>query len=150
MAIVIYTHAKYLLATKQLDLATAPLKVMLVTPDYVADFAQKFIDDGTSLSASIFECSGTGYAGTFGGTGRKLLTNVSVIEDNDLNRVRLFADNTIWNPINVGLAGGFIIVTEVTQDTDSPLLAYSNEGFPLPTDGGELQLRWNINGIFAF
>ena len=155
MALIVYNEAKYFLSTKQLNLRDDVLKAMLVTQGYIPDPNQKFVDDGTIISPNQFEVAGTGYVGGFGGSGRKLISNKSVIRDTETFRIRLFGDNVSWSPLAVGIVGGILVIREGTTSSDSDsnalLIGYTNEGgFPIPTDGGELQIRWNINGILAF
>jgi hypothetical protein len=125
---------------------------MLVTPGYVVDPNHKFVDDGTLVCPSNFEVAGTGYIGGHGGTGRLTITNVSVVRDTGTFRIRVFGDDMLWSHINVGTVGGILVIREGTaDDTDSLLIGYTNEGgFPVTTDGGELQVRWHVGGILAF
>lgn len=151
MAIIVYNEAKYALTVGGLNLSTDTLKAMLVTVGYIPDPTHAFVDDGTLLAPNQFEVAGTGYIGGWGGTGRIEITNKLVLRDTDTFRVRLFGDNLLWNLINVGVVGGVIITREgITDDTTSLLIGYCNEGgFPVSTNGGELQIRFNVNGILA-
>ena len=155
MATIVYNEAKFRLVTRQLDLSTDTLKAILVTQGYIPDPNHTFVDDGTLVAPNQFEVGGTGYEGGFQGTGRREILNKLVIRDAATFRVRLFGDNVSWNPINVGLVGGVLVIREGLTSSDSDetslLIGFTNEGgFPIPTDGGELQVRWNLNGIFAF
>lgn len=153
MAVTVYTEAKYRLSVGTLDLSTAVLRAMLVTPDYVVDRSHTVVDDGTLVCPSNFEVSGTGYVGGYEGSGRRTLENVSVVIDEATFRVRLFGDDLTWSLINVGVIGGVILLAEIanTDDNKSLLIGFTNVGgFPIPSDGGDLQVRWNVNGILAF
>jgi hypothetical protein len=150
---IVYTEAKYRLSVGTLNLSTAVLKAMLVTSDYAVDRNHTVVDDGTLVCPSNFEVSGTGYVGGYEGGGRITLENVSVIIDEDTFRVRLFADDLIWSLINVGVIGGVILLAEIinTSDSESLLIGFTSAGgFPIPSDGGDLQVRWHVNGILAF
>lgn len=152
MANIVYTEAKYKLGLGQLDLSSDTLKAILVTAAYNVDPNHKFVDEGTLVSPANFEAAGTGYIGGFGKTGRREILNKLVVFDSDTSKVRLFGDNLLWTSLNVGVVGGVIIIREgVSSDSDSLLIGYTNEGgFPVPTDGGELQIRFHANGILAF
>lgn len=153
MALLVYNEAKYFMATGSLNLLTDTLQAMLVTQGYIPDPNHKYVDEGTLVSPSEFEVAGTGYVGGFGGTGRRTITSKSLVRDANTFRVRLFGDNVTWNPINVGVVGGVLVIRPgTTSDESSLLIGYTNEGgFPVPTDGGELQVRWNVaSGILAF
>lgn len=151
MAILIYNEAKYSLAVGTLDLSTDTVKAMLVTTGYIVDPTHAFVNDGTLVAPNQFEVAGTGYVAGWGGSGRREVLNKSVIRDTGVFRVRLFGDDLLWNLLNVGVVGGLILLREgAASDTDSLLIGYCNEGgFPVSTDGGELQVRWHINGILA-
>lgn len=152
MATVVYNEAKYLLSLGELNLLTDTLKAMLVTDEYVVDPNHGYVSDGTLVSPDQFEVDGTGYILGHGGSGRRTITNKIVEKDTGTSRVRLYGDDLSWNPINVGLIGGVILIREGTNnDNASLLIGYTNEGgFPIFTDGGEFQLRWHENGILAF
>lgn len=151
MALIVYNEAKYFLSTGVLNLATDTLKGMLVTTGYIVDPNHRVVDDGTLLAPSLFEVTGTGYIGGYKKSGRVEITNKSVVRDEVTFRVRLFGDDLLWSLINVGIVGGLLIIREGTSsDTTSLLIGYTNEGgFPLTTDGGELLIRFHVNGILA-
>lgn len=151
MVDLIYNQAKLEIPSGTILLLTDAIKVMLVTPDYVPDPDHTFIDDGTELSPVNFELDGTGYTAGFGSSDRQSLSNRSLVRDDNTNKVRFFADPITWNPISAGNAGAYIILKEVSSDTDSPLIAYvQSGGFPISTDGGELVLQFNAtNGVIT-
>ena len=146
-----YNNARFEILSNTLALLTDDIKVMLVTPDYIPDPDHVFIDDGIVGSPVNFELDGTGYVAGFGSSDRQSLQTKSLVTDNNNNLVRFFADSVIWNPISAGVAGAAIIIKEVTGESDSILIAYvQSGGFPIPTDGGELNLNWNsTTGIFT-
>lgn len=144
MVDLVYNEAKFQIASGTINLLTDDLRVLLVTPNYIPDPDHSFVSDGVETSPINFELDGTGYVAGFDSDDRQALLNRSVVKDEDVDRARLFADNIIWNPISAGAAGAAIIFKSVTADTDSPMIAYiQSGGFPLTTDGGELQLRFN-------
>ena len=144
MVDLVFNEAKFQIASGTINLLTDDIRVMLVTNNYIPDPDHSFVNDGAETSPINFEATGTGYTPGFGEDGRMVLANRSVTKDENTDRARLFADNIIWNPISAGVIGAAIIFKAVTSDTDSPMIAYiQSGGFPLTTDGGELQLRFN-------
>ena len=153
MVDLVYNEAKLQIASGSLVLLTDTIKIMLVTPDYIPDPDHAFIDDaGAAVSPVNFELDGTGYVAGFGSADRQILQNKSLVKDDNTDRIRFFADPVIWNPISAGVAGGFILIKEVSAETDSPLIAYAQSGgFPIPTDGGELEVIFNASsGVLTF
>jgi hypothetical protein len=151
MVDLVYNEFKFQHASGTINLLNNTIKVMLVSDGYVPDPDHQFIDDGTIFAPAAFELTGTGYTPGFGGSGRRTLANKSITKDLATDRARFFADDIVWNPINAGVAGAAIIIREVSGDSDSILVAYVlSGGFPILTDGGELQLRWSNSGIFSF
>jgi hypothetical protein len=147
----VYNEAKLQMWSGNILILTDPIKVMLVTPDYIPDPDHTYVDDGTELSPVNFELDGTGYVAGFGSSDRLTLENRSLVRDDNTDRIRLFADPVDWNPISAGVAGAYIIMKEVTSDAESPLIAYvSSGGFPINTDGGELVITFNAtNGVIT-
>lgn len=147
----VFNRAKNEIFAQNLDLANDTIKTMLVTPDFIADPDMGFADDGTLLSPANFECDGTGYEGGCGGSGRHLLENKFFQQDDQTNKARFFASNSVWNPINCGLVGGILIIKENGgSDEETELIAYvQSGGFPQLTDGGQFEVRWSDNGILA-
>lgn len=149
----LYTPAKYQILSQNLNLITGSVKAMLVTPDYLPDPSQEFVDDGTISAASEFEISGTGYIDGFGGGGRKLLANKQLVEDDSFAVVRYIFDDLSWLGLNAGIVGGIVLILESgTSDATSRLIAYRNSGgLPQLTDGSEFRVLINQTlGFFNF
>ena len=151
MADTVFTRAKNEIFSQNLNLVSEDIKVMLVNPNFVPDPDMEFVDDGTTISASNFEVSGTGYEAGNMGSGRMSLINKFFQVDPATNKSRFFASNLSWNPINAGLVGGAVLIKEgLSGDTGSLMIAHIDSGgFPQNTDGGQLDLNWNSNGIFS-
>lgn len=152
MVDLVYNEAKLRMLSGDILILTDPIKIMLVTPDYIPDPDHTFVDDGIDLSPVNFELDGTGYVAGFGSSDRLTLENRSLVRDDNTDKVRFFADPVDWNPISAGAAGAYIIIKEDTSDSESPLIAYvSSGGFPIVTDGGELVITFSAsNGVFTF
>jgi len=96
------------------------------------------------------ELSGTNYAGGYGGSGRKTLSSKVITRDDVNDRAEFSAAPVTWTAINAGTAAAAVIIRErsLTGDTMSELIAYINTGgFPITTNGGDLTLTWNAEGI---
>lgn len=145
MADVIYNIAKKSFADGNLDWDDNTIVVMLLSSDstYTPDADHKFVSD--VMSNGGVELSGSGYS-------RKVLTNCVVIQDDSLDRVILDADDVVWTSINAGTATAALIYKRVGNDDSTPnddiLIAYIDSGgFPISTNGGDLFIKWNAEGI---
>lgn len=108
--------------------------------DYVADI----FDAGTTAT----EFSGTGYnPGTDGVLGTKTIT-----EDNTNDRAEFGAADVTFSGLD-GDAIQFALIckqvgADLTTPTDDPLVAYiTSADFPLTTNGGDVTISWNAEGI---
>lgn len=148
MASLVYNRAKKEILDGTIDLVSNTIKVMLVTSSYVADDAHDFVEEAAD-DANEHELSGTGYAAGFAGSGRKTLSNKAFSEDDGNNRGEFddTADIT-WTGIDAGTADAAIVYKHNSADTDSVLIAYIDTGgFPIVTNGGDLTIQWNAEGI---
>lgn len=107
-------------ATGIIDLDTDTLKVMLVDSTFSQSGSDEFVDD---IVAD--EVSGTGYTGGFGGAGRKILAGVSVSSGAPTGPVTFSWNDVEWTGIDAGDILGMILIKEITNDSDSPVIGYS-------------------------
>lgn len=142
----IYNKAKTLLMNGQLNLLNDTIKVMLVNSSYAPDPDDDYVGNSGVASAEV---SGTGYVGGYGGSGRKILTNKVITEDDTNDRAYFDADDVTWAGINAGTIAAAVLIKEgVTDDNTSLLIAYIDQGgFPVITNGGDLTIQWNTDGI---
>lgn len=139
-----YNKGKFSVMGGSVILLTDTLKLMLVGASAPFDPDHNFVSDLVS-----HEVSGTGYAGGFGGSGRKALTSRTLTEDDSNDRVTFTATNVTWTSINVGVVAAAILFKEVSSDSDSPVLVFVD--FPnLTTGGGDLTLQWDPGGMLSF
>lgn len=129
MASTFYSKYKNLLLTTGLNMSTSVIKVALVdTSVYTFNSSHDFLDDITGILGTA-----------------QTLTNVTVT-----NNV-VDADDVIFTDIPEGSnIGGIIIYKNVTDATDSPLIAFiDNED--VEAAGGNVTLRWSsgTSKIFA-
>ena len=149
MASIVYNRAKKEIMDGTIDLLADTIKAMLVTSSYVANPDHDFVDAGGANDPVDHELSGTGYAAGYAGAGRKTLASKTATEDDANNRAEFGAANLAWTAINAGTAAAVIIFKNgVSDDTTSKLIAYIDSGgFPITTNGGDLNVTWNVEGI---
>ncbi len=132
----IYNRMKMSIASGQLVLATADLRVLLVASGYVFDPDHDFVSDLTN------ELSGTGYL-------RQALANKIVVEDDVADRIKFDADDVTWNGANFtgGAVDSAIIYVEATNDNARQLVCSIDINPKLVTSGVNYTLSWGANGI---
>lgn len=121
-----------------IDFTSDNIQILLVASGYTFSKAHEFVSDITN---EVTNNSGTGYE-------RKSLTGKSLALVAVEDRVAYDADNPSYTAIDtVEDLAAAIIFKQVTDDTDSPLIAIID--FPdLSTDGSDVELRVNANGLF--
>ena len=113
---------------------TDTIKVLLVDTNHTFTKTHEFVSDVVAN-----EASGTGYS-------RKTLANKTQTLDGD--QVEYDADNPTYTALDAGTIASAIVFKEVTNDADSPIIA--NIDFPdLVTNGSDVELKINVDGIFA-
>lgn len=141
----IYNNADKLMrqdTSGRLNILADTLKAVLVDDSYVADRDHVFAD-----AFSGAELSGTGYAGGFGGAGRKTLASKALTVDNTNNRVTFGAANPTWTGITAGDAHAVVVIKEATSDSDSILIAYIDAEDDVAT-GGDLTFQFPSGLVF--
>lgn len=131
-------------ASGAIDLTSDTIEVALFStstsysfnPDhtYVADV----FDGGTTGQ----EFSGSGYA-------RQSLGGKSAAVDNGNDRGEFDANDVTFSSIDGDeIQAALVYKVGPTDDTDSPLVAHiTSSDFPLQTNGGDVTLSWDSNGI---
>ena len=150
MANIVYNRAKKELLDGTLDLVSDVIQIMLVTASYVANANDDFVDEAGANDPIDHELTGTGYAAGYAGAGRKTLAAKAFAEDDPNNRGEFddTADIT-WTAINAGTAAAAVLIKKGSaDDTTGLLIAYIDQGgFPVVTNGGDLTIQWNAEGI---
>jgi len=144
-----YNTAKKEIMDGTIDLLANTIKVMLVTSSYVANADNDVVDAAGANDPIDHELTGTGYVAGWGGAGRKTLASKTIVVDKPNNRSEFDAADLQWASINAGIAAAAIIIKEGgANDTTSRLIAYIDTGgFPISTNGGNLDVTWNAEGI---
>ena len=139
-----YNNAKQQLASGNLNFATDDLRVALVMTNTTADTEDDvaFLADFTTLD----EFDGTNYV-------RKTLAGNALAKDATNNRSEFDANDVTWTALGAGTrqASGMILFLQVTNDSDSPAIAFIDDGgFPFTANGGDVTIQWNAEGIVQF
>lgn len=145
----VYNRAKKEILDGTIDLVNDVIKIMLVTSSYVANVDDDLVDEGGANDPIDEELTGTGYDPGFGGTGRVTLSNKAFSQDNTNDRGEFDDTSDItFSSINAGTAAAMIMYKHLTNDAASILIAYIDTGgFPIVTNGGDLVVQWNAEGI---
>lgn len=137
----VYTPAKTKILNGSFNYATADMRVMLVMTNTTADTEQD--DEFISGLVTLDEYDGAGYV-------RKALAAEAVNEDAANNRAEFDATDVQWVALGAGTrqAQGLVLFRFVTNDADSPLIAFIDTGgFPFSGNGGNIDIAWNAEGI---
>lgn len=139
-----YTPGLHKVLNRSIDLVADTLKAILVTASYTPDKDHEF---ASSLAG---ELSGTGYAGGFGGGGRKTLAGKAFSLDLVNDRVEWTFTGVLWSAINAGSPRYLIVVKEITNDAASPLVGYLDLG-TVSTNGGDLTITpdGTLGGLYV-
>lgn len=128
-----YTPGLHKVANRSIDMVADTLKAILVTSSYVPDKDHEFASSLTN------ELSGTGYAGGFGGAGRKTLAGKAFSLDLANDRVEWTFTGVLWAAINAGNPKYLIVVKEITNDAASQLVGFLDLG-TVVTNGGDVTI----------
>lgn len=138
----LYNSFKRDLLSGEVDLDTDTIKVLLLddTTAYSPNIdTEQFVSD---VKAAANEMSGTGYS-------RKTL-NITASQDNSNDQGVADADDLSYTGLDAGTIQCAIIFKEVSTDSDSRLIGhYESTDFPMPTNGGDVTLAINANGLLT-
>ena len=82
------------------------------------------------------------------GDGNEGLAGKTVTQDDTNNRAEFDANDVTWTGINAGTAAACVVYKDTGNNATSPLIAYIDSGgFPVTTNGGDLTITWNSQGI---
>lgn len=145
MANFVYNHGKFLLANGSLNLVTANLAVLLVTPLYAGVNAtpdSNTINDGASLNVASYEIT----TGTVTGYARQVLASKTITEDDTNDFAYLNAANTTFTGLGAGnTVSGAVLVNDTGVNSTSSLIAFYDFTDTL-TNGGDITIQWATAG----
>lgn len=136
----VFNRFKFGLGQEDFNLAEAndDLQVSLHTSTYTANQ-----DTDLDFADVSNELSGTGY--TAGGAD---LASQTWTQDDTDNEAVLDAADTAWTGIDAGTASQAILYQNTGTAGTSLLIAHIDTGgFPVVTNGGDLTIQWNAEGI---
>ena len=131
-----------------LDMLVDTIKVGLSTSTHVPNGDDDFLDDVGADDFIDGELSGTGYVAGFGNSGRLTLASKTITVDKANDRAEFDAADVTWTAISAGTAAQATLLREITNDAASPVIAnIDSGGFPIVTNGGDLTMAWDPEGI---
>jgi hypothetical protein len=141
MASVIYNEFKRANAAGEIDLNADDIRVALLMSNTTADTENDtmvYVGDFTTLD----ECDGANYV-------RKALANEAVNKDDANDRAEFDADDVTWSALGVGTRQtvGALLYEHVTNDADSPIIAYVEFSGAVTHDGSNFTIEWSAEGI---
>lgn len=136
--------------TQPIDMIVDTIKVMLCTSSYVANRDDDVVDAAGANDPIDHELTGTGYVAGHGNSGRKTLASKTITVDKANDRTEFDAADIVWTAIDAGIASQALVIKEgAVNDTTSRLITHIDSGgFPKTTNGGDLTITWNAEGIF--
>jgi len=140
MADVIYNRFLMGILGADYDLAEAgdDVQVVLTTSSYAPN-----IDTHEDMADVTNQLSGTGYTAN----GENIDTQ-TVTQDNTDNEGVFDGANVTWSSINAGTADSATLTSWTGTDSTSLLICnIDSGGFPIVTNGGDLTIQWNSEGI---
>lgn len=133
-----------------INLLSNTIQVMLVATTYTGNADDDFVDDGGANDPASHEISVTGYTPGFGGTGRKTLAGKTIVTDDANDRAEFDANDVAWTALGTGATiGSVILYKRNTSDSDSQLIA-KFDVTDTPTNGGDITVQWNSEGLLNF
>lgn len=147
MAAFVYNSAASDMWADIVDLLNDTIKLGLSTSVHTVDRDDDFLDDGTASDFSSGELTGTGYVAGFAGAGRKTLGSKTITVDKANDRAEFDCADITWTGINAGTAAQATVLKEITNDGASKEIANIDGGFPVVTNGGDVTLQVNAEGL---
>ena len=139
MASNLYNPGLLKLLDGTIDFANDTIKVLLVDTSHTFDKTDEFVSDIVTNEAA--NVSGSGYE-------RKTLGSKTVLLDAANDRVEYDAANPTYTAIDAGTIAAAIVYKEVTNDSDSPIIAQIDFA-DLVTNGSDVELQVNTDGLFT-
>ena len=137
MANTVYNIAKEMFSSSGLDWDLDDIRVMLIDSTGAAVDA----DDLYVSAISGDELSDTNYA-------RSALAGLTVTRDEANDRAEMDANDLTFTSLGgTDTVKSAVLFKQVTNDNDSPLILWIDNPFPFITNGGDMTLQFNAEGI---
>jgi hypothetical protein len=145
MAVGFYNNGKEALCNGTLDWDDGGATIQMLLLDDAGSYAFDADDNVVNdLTPGTNESSGTGYA-------RKTISGRSVTQDDTNDWAKCDAtDPATYTGADFGDVQAAVIYLFVTDDSDHILICYlDGPDFPITTNGGDLTLQFNSDGVFT-
>lgn len=133
------------------DLISDTIKAMLCTSSYVADRDDDVVDAAGANDPVDHEINATNYTAGWGGAGRKTLGSKAWAVDKPNDRGEFDCADITWTALGNGtndtISQMLIIKEGGADDTTSRLILRVDNPFPHTTNGGDLTLQVNAEGL---
>lgn len=144
MASHMFNKAKQSLVNGGIDLDTDDIRVALLMSNTTADSENDgivFVGDIGTLD----EHDGSAYV-------RKALASEAVNLDDANDRAEFDATDVVWTALGAGTRTcvGALLYKHVTNDADSPVIAWVEFASAVTNDGTDFTITWNAEGILQF
>lgn len=149
MADFVYNQAATEILDSSQDLLANTIKVGLSSSTHVPNRDDDHADEAGADDFIDGELSGTGYVAGHAGSGRLTLASKTVTVDKVNDRAEFDAADVTWTGIDAGTAAQATLLHEAgADDTTTNVIAnIDSGGFPITTNGGDLTIQWNAEGI---
>lgn len=118
----VYNRGKYIIADSSLVWTSDTIQALLVDSSYVYDPDDNFVSD---ISGEL----------TDGSYARQTLGSKSVTEDDTNDRAAMLAAPVDYGALDNETPAGMVFFKSVTNDADSPLIAFFDGGFGAAANG---------------
>lgn len=151
MANIFYNDAKLGVWDRSIDLLANNLDVMLLVAGYTPDADHLVVDAGGADDPVDHELAVTGYAGGWGGSGRKVLASKALAKDNTTDKAFFDAADVSWASLATGatIVAALLIKRGSANDTTARLIAYIDLA-DTPTNGSPFTLQFPAAGILTY
>lgn len=139
MASNLYNPGLLKLLDGTIDFENDTIKVLLVDGSHTYTKSNEFVSD--IVANEVSNVSGSGYE-------RKTLGSKTITLDASNDRVEYDCANPTYTAIDAGTIASAIVYKEVTNDSDSPIIA-DIDFADLVTNGSDVELQVNVDGLFT-
>jgi hypothetical protein len=138
-----FNIGSFRLIDRTIDWAADTIEVIAMKSTYTPNK-----DDTNSVYAAGELATLSGYAGGFGGAGRKVLASKTITNDTTLDRTVLdAADPTAWTIAAGDTIGGFIVGKKGAANDTTAIPIFFQDVTDTPTNGAALTLTFDAAGI---
>lgn len=144
----ITNNAKEEMWTGVIDVINDTIVCMLATASYGPDADHVYLEEAVD-DANEHELSGTGYTAGWQASGRKTLASKAIVQDDANDRAEFDCADITWSSIDAGTPDNAVFHKEgAAADTTAQIIAVIDDGgFPIVTNGGDLTLQVNSEGL---